>query len=65
MRRIIMAPLLTFVLLGTFGLAANAEMAKEGEGIQKNASSWTMKVINEKGSNLLLTVALMYGNWLL
>ncbi len=45
MRRTIVVSLLTFVLLGTFGLLANAEMAKEGEGIQKNASSWTMKVI--------------------
>jgi len=33
MRRTIVASLLTFVLLGTFGLLANAEMTKEGEGI--------------------------------
>lgn len=31
MRRTIMASLLTFLLLGTFGLVANAQMAKEGE----------------------------------
>jgi hypothetical protein len=45
MRRIIVASLLTFVLFGTFGLVANAEMEKEGEGICKTAMSWTMKTI--------------------
>jgi len=55
MRRTIMASLLTFVLLGTFGLLANAEMAKEGEGIQKNASSWTMKVIKMGKEHIYMT----------
>jgi hypothetical protein len=45
MRRIIVASLLTFALFGTFGLVANAEMEKEGEGICKTAMSWTMKTI--------------------
>jgi len=31
MRRIIIGSLLTFLPLGTFGLVANAQMAKEGE----------------------------------
>ena len=55
MRRTIVASLLTFVLLGTFGLVANAEMAKEGEGIQKNASSWTMKVIKMGKEHIYMT----------
>jgi len=45
MRKTVVASLLTFALLGTFGLLANAQMAKEGEGICKTAMSWTMKAI--------------------
>jgi hypothetical protein len=45
MRRTIVASILTFALLGTFGLVANAQMEKEGEGVFKNAVSYTVKAI--------------------
>lgn len=45
MRRTIMASVLTFVLLGTFGLVANAQMAKEGTGSTTTMYSGTPKHI--------------------
>ena len=56
MRKTIVASLLTFVLVGTFGLVANAEMAKEGEGIYKSGMSWTFKALPMGKERLQMSV---------